>query len=124
MVDSVTFSNVKTAWLKELRENAPEAQILLVGTKADLRGSKSGGGNGGDERDEEVSMKKIKKAIKECGFSGYVETSARRGGADVDRVFHQAIRVAVSSQRDSNSGDMVDGQRRSLRGSLFSCFTT
>jgi small GTP-binding protein len=37
VVDEVTLSNVKSVWLRELRDNQPDARILLVGTKADLR---------------------------------------------------------------------------------------
>ncbi len=40
VTDSVTLSNVRNLWLKELRQHAPEAQVLLAGTKADLRGNK------------------------------------------------------------------------------------
>ena len=39
--DWVTFNNVDTKWLDEIRKNRPEAKILLVGTKSDLR-SKAG----------------------------------------------------------------------------------
>ena len=41
-VDLVTFDNVKNVWLKELRESVLDAKILLVGTKADLRGQDLG----------------------------------------------------------------------------------
>ena len=38
VVDSVSFANVKSTWLKEVKANVPTAKVLLVGTKADLRG--------------------------------------------------------------------------------------
>ena len=40
VADFVTFDNVKRLWLPELRRHNPDAKILLVGTKSDLRKSK------------------------------------------------------------------------------------
>ena len=37
VADFVTFENVKRLWLPELRRHNPDAKILLVGTKSDLR---------------------------------------------------------------------------------------
>ena len=43
VVDKITFKNLtEGTWLTELREEAPGAKILLVGTKSDLRGQKQG----------------------------------------------------------------------------------
>jgi len=39
--DQTTFENIKGKWLPELRDHAPEAKLLLVGTKSDLRTQKS-----------------------------------------------------------------------------------
>ena len=46
----------------------------------------------------QVPLKRIKKMVKEERLAGYVETSARRGGEDVDNVFHEAIRVVVQPE--------------------------
>ena len=40
VADDVSFENVKRLWLPELRRHNPDAKILLVGTKSDLRKSK------------------------------------------------------------------------------------
>ena len=37
VADYVTFDNVKKLWLPELRRHNPEAKVLLVGTKSDMR---------------------------------------------------------------------------------------
>lgn len=37
VADMVSFDNLKKIWLGELRRHRPEAKILLVGTKCDLR---------------------------------------------------------------------------------------
>ena len=112
-----SFQNVKNVLLKELRANQPKAHILLVGTKADLRGRPRPQGEAaaaGSKRTEEVkpvllerttqnmyyffaqvAIRKIRRLLKEEKLSGYVETSAIRGGGDVDRVFHEAIRISL-----------------------------
>ncbi len=55
VVDSVSFSNVKATWLKEVKASVPTAKVLLVGTKADLRGAAKNAKDGGAERNTEVS---------------------------------------------------------------------
>ena len=40
VVDDITFVNVKKTWLPEIRRHRPEAKILLVGNKSDLRRKK------------------------------------------------------------------------------------
>ena len=57
VADMVTFDNVGYKWLEELRQHRPEAKILLVGTKADLR-------NAGKENGGKKSVR-----MKEVGFS-------------------------------------------------------
>ena len=106
VVDAVTFANVKNVWLKELRENAPGAKILLVGTKADLRETVEDGGNGNNPRNQLVSERKIKKLVKEERLCGYLETSAKRGGDHVDKVFLAAIKASLGLE---SNGDCPDG---------------
>ena len=112
VVDMVTFSNVKNVWLKELKQNAPaDAKIILAGTKADLRGK---GKEMAGDRYSEVPLKKIRRLVRDEKLAGYVETSAKNGGEDVDRVFHEAIKVALGV----SSGGVIDNrcsQRSSCR---------
>ena len=53
----VTFHNLENVWLPEVRRAEPNAKILLVGTKADLRG-KNGHHNPvtGSIRNQEVCI--------------------------------------------------------------------
>ena len=39
-MDKTSFSNVKTKWINELKNNAPRSPIILVGTKLDLKNDK------------------------------------------------------------------------------------
>ncbi len=53
-----------------------------------------------------MSAKKIRRFVRDQGIDGYVETSAKSGGgADVERVFKEAVRVAIGGQGDSDGGD-------------------
>ena len=54
VTDSISFNNVKGTWIKELRDNQPEAKVLLAGTKADLRGTFS------DEEAQDPRKKEVK----------------------------------------------------------------
>ena len=40
----------------------------------------------------QVPIRKIRRFVSQQKLDGYVETSARQGGPEVDRVFHEAIR--------------------------------
>ena len=56
----VTFNNVESKWLDEIRKNRPEANILLVGTKSDLR--RKGGDRSSRQsvaRDKSVRQKEV-----------------------------------------------------------------
>lgn len=52
-------------------------------------------------------------------MDGYVETSALKGGEDVDRVFHQALKLGMEANRNlTSSGTGVEGpvSSKELRG--------
>ena len=57
-----------------------------------------------------MSKRAISKLVREQRLHGYVETSAIRGGPDVDRVFKEAVRAAlgleVSAAAEVNSGGL------------------
>ena len=57
-------------------------------------------------------MKKILKLVQKEGLDDYVETSALNGVQDVDKVFKEAIRVAIGSATVSaGEEEDVDGNR-------------
>lgn len=102
LVDGVTFNNIQAVWLDEIRSIEPSAKILLVGTKADLKGTAKNKFDGHKSiREKEITDKSVRKMVKKEGLHGYIETSAKRGGEDVDRVFHEAIRISVSDSTDN-----------------------
>ena len=54
VADKVTFNNLENVWLPEIRRAEPAAKILLVGTKADLRGQTGHTTFAGSMRNQEV----------------------------------------------------------------------
>ncbi len=56
----------------------------------------------------QVGQRSIRKLVKAEGLDGYIETSALRGGEDVDRVFHEAIRLGLGLDREDN--EVIDGK--------------
>ncbi|PAA94556.1 hypothetical protein BOX15_Mlig001392g2 [Macrostomum lignano] len=87
LVNSTSLDNVIDKWNPEVRHHAPQAPVILVGTKLDLRGS-------GDSTGNEVTRKRAKLVAKEIKAVTYLECSAltRVGLKDV---FDEAVRVAI-----------------------------
>ena len=57
--DWVTFNNVDTKWLDEIRRNRHEAKILLVGTKSDLRSKPGDRGSSLSSRGKSMRQKEV-----------------------------------------------------------------
>ncbi len=96
----VSMENAKAKWWREISHHCPEAAVLLVGTKIDLR----------DDREmiDKLREKGLKPVTRDEGealareFQGhagmYVECSSRSLDC-VDQVFDQALRSAVAVQK-------------------------
>ena len=59
VADHVSFENVKKLWLPELRRHNPDAKVLLVGTKSDLRKSKDEKKRDNDGREKIARDKQV-----------------------------------------------------------------
>ena len=59
VTDTISFNNVRNKWIGELRANQPTAKILLVGTKADLRGSQANTNANAGGKDEDLRIKEV-----------------------------------------------------------------
>jgi small GTP-binding protein len=84
-----SFENVKSKWVTEIRHHCPNAKIILVGTKADIR-------DDSNHKGPMVSRKEGEKIAKEIGASAYHEVSAlKRAGLRelFEEVARQGIRV-------------------------------
>jgi GTPase SAR1 family protein len=102
VVDPESFKNALSVWLPEVRENAPDAQYILCGTKFDLRED----GQTIDELhrsgQDSIPTDIGSLAAKECGCAGYIECSAKQMRG-IRAVPSSAISVAVQRYSQHNS---------------------
>eukprot|EP00792_Barthelona_sp_PAP020_P007250 TRINITY_DN3131_c1_g3_i2.p1 TRINITY_DN3131_c1_g3~~TRINITY_DN3131_c1_g3_i2.p1 ORF type:complete len:199 (-),score=58.07 TRINITY_DN3131_c1_g3_i2:62-658(-) len=80
-----SYENVTTRWALEVRHNCPDAPIILVGTKIDLR----------TDQNLVISMAEGNEKAKEIGALTYVECSALKC-IGVKNVFDEAIAAAIN----------------------------
>jgi len=95
VVSIPSFSNLETKWIPEIKHHAPDALIILVGTKSDLK----------DQATDIVSDDRIKGYQTKCGAVAYVETSALTR-YNVDLCFETAIRkfLEIGQTEKKSSG--------------------
>ena len=97
VVSPSSFENVSTKWCPEIKHHCPDAVVILVGTKIDLRedkeviGQLSNAGLAPVRREQGLKMASKIRAIK------YLECSAltQRG---LKQVFDEAVRAVLSPQ--------------------------
>merc|ERR1712113_345711 len=91
VVSLSSFQNLESKWVPEIKHHAPEALIILVGTKSDL--------------EEIVPENQINEYKNKCGAVAYVETSALKR-TNVDLCFETAIKkfLESGSSSDNTSG--------------------
>ena len=108
LVDVESFKNVEKKWCKEVRQFAPKAPIVLIGTKLDLRDEqkKRGKGGGGQHPAEVVTQKEAKKMARKIGALKYIECSALKQRGYVD-VLNEAVRAVTTKATKKGKGKCV-----------------
>ena len=86
VVEEASFQNLGSKWLPELQHHTPDAVVILVGLKSDLRSDSKPG----------ISEERIQKYKTDSGAAAYVETSALKK-INVDLVFQTAIKLSGST---------------------------
>ena len=86
-----SLDNVREKWVPELRHYLPNAPIVLVGCKSDLRSDPS---RGNGPRLDLVTREQAEQVVTELKLHRYVETSALRMNA-VGECFDVALEAAV-----------------------------
>ena len=130
LVDRASFDNVASAWIRELRAKAPDAPIVLVGTKMDLRRdageresakrpSAAAAGSASKTNPSKsasscVSTEMGEKMREKIGAAAYVECSALTQD-NLKKVFETAIDVNMRAGKKRNGGD-ADGAGKSSKG--------
>jgi small GTP-binding protein len=98
VVNPTSFKNVKTNWIPEIKKTCPNAPIILVGTKIDLREDKnvlqSLEENGETFIDELMGLT----LQKEIGAEYFVECSAMTQ-KNVKECFHFAIESVLEPKK-------------------------
>lgn len=109
-IDSDTsFRNVKSRWLPELKEHAPNTPFILIGTKCDLRE---------DDALQTRSYEELESAANnDLGAKGYIECSAL-SRTNLDKVFEDAVKTArvykeeleqLENNKENNQTDASGG---------------
>lgn len=99
---SDSLENVETKWKAEIAENCPQAKIVLVALKCDLReendekgDNSTNGDNNNTERRPTVTYDEGLAVAKKIGALRYLECSAMRNRG-VNEAFTEASRVALT----------------------------
>mmetsp|Transcript_11261 Transcript_11261/g.17036 ORF Transcript_11261/g.17036 Transcript_11261/m.17036 type:complete len:264 (-) Transcript_11261:250-1041(-) len=90
-----SFESVSEKWHKEVKHYLPDVPIILVGTKVDLRDSKQQDPNA--ETTEYVTTKEGEDLANEIEAAKYMEVSAKDGGAPLQEVFLECVKIVLSN---------------------------
>ena len=119
VVSPSSFENIRTKWNPEVSHHCPEAKLMLVGTKIDLREDK--------ETLDKLKKEKLPshddgtKLAQTIGAKLYLECSALTQEG-LKRVFEEAIRAVIGREDeptgggatgDSSSGNQSSGNKKS-----------
>ena len=104
----ISFENVGVKWAQELRRFCPDAKIILVGTKTDLRDDHNALRRLKNMNQEPISRQMGVELVREIGGEKYMECSAltQRG---LKQVFDEAIRASV--RREGEKGGEKGGKK-------------
>lgn len=94
VVHPSSFSNVRSKWITELRHHAPNAKILLVGTKIDLRNDQDTLTELRRKAQQPVQRADAEAMAKEIGAFAYMECSAL-SRENLKPVFDEAIKAVA-----------------------------
>lgn len=96
--DPMSFENVKTKWVPEIRTKCPGVPWVLVGTHADLRSDNAALALLRAQQSQgPVSMATAEATARDLQATAYVECSAA-SLTGVDRVFHEAAMAARNAE--------------------------
>eukprot|EP00483_Globobulimina_turgida_P003078 UN03083 len=90
VMSPTSFLNLQSRWLPEVQHHSPDALLVLVGLKCDLRGNEKVIRHLSESGEEPVSAEEIEDYRRECGAAFYVETSSLKK-INVEKTFESAI---------------------------------
>lgn len=89
VVSDASFHNLQSRWLPEVQHHSPDALIILVGLKCDLREDEEYLKKSNDGKPA-VSAQQIEEYRQQCKAAAYIETSALKK-INVEKAFETAI---------------------------------
>ena len=95
------FANVKQKWYPEIHHVCPDASIILLATKSDLRDNKEWIARLKYEDKIMITPEQGKKLAKEIGAAEYLECSALTGKG-VNTVFDVALTICMNRNPNGN----------------------
>uniref|UniRef100_A0A1I8HGA9 Rho-related GTP-binding protein RhoU n=1 Tax=Macrostomum lignano TaxID=282301 RepID=A0A1I8HGA9_9PLAT len=111
-----SFANVLDKWSPELRQHAPQAPLLLVGTKADLRDDAEFTAHLALHNDCPIGRDEAADMAREIGAVKYIECSALKG-INVSLVFEEAVK-SVLWPECSASGKRTTSKKHRKRSQI------
>ena len=98
-----SFENVKSKWYPEIQHHAPGVPIILVGTKADLRGDPQTQSSLSSKGLSAVTIEAGNNLAKEIGAVKHMVCSALTQEG-LKSVFDEAIRAALAPKKTQQTG--------------------
>ncbi|KAA8499641.1 Rho-related GTP-binding protein RhoQ [Porphyridium purpureum] len=103
LVNPVSFANVEKRWIKEVREKAPDAKVMLVGTKLDLRKDPEELAKMAKRNLMPISTKEGEECARRIGAIAYHECSARgEVPVGLKDLFDDAIRSNMYTGKENS----------------------
>eukprot|EP00764_Aduncisulcus_paluster_P002441 gnl/Carplike_NY0171/1360_a1848_1142.p1 GENE.gnl/Carplike_NY0171/1360_a1848_1142~~gnl/Carplike_NY0171/1360_a1848_1142.p1 ORF type:complete len:208 (+),score=47.67 gnl/Carplike_NY0171/1360_a1848_1142:36-626(+) len=98
-----SFKNITEKWIPEVRHTRPDAAIVLVGTKSDLREDPTTLEELKEKGEVPISEEMAKKLAKSVKAAGYIECSAKES-KNIREVFDFAVDAALNPKHKKSSG--------------------
>ena len=106
LISPISFDNVKSKWMPEIRLHMPNTKCILVGTKLDLRDDPKTVQKLVEKKSAPITYERGLAMQKEIGAVKYIECSALTQ-KNLKEVFVEAIRVVIFPTE--SSGKKISG---------------
>ncbi len=90
--NKVSFDNIKSKWMDEVKRYCADSAAVIVGTKFDLPAEK-----------KEVTVEEGNALATSLGAAGFVECSAK-SAHNLEKVFQTAVRAAIAKKNKKPGG--------------------
>jgi len=103
LVNPSSFTNVKTKWHPEVSHHCPDARVMLVGTKSDLKDNREVLDKLAQNGQAPITQQQAEQMAKEIKAVGYLECSSltQKG---LKTVFDEAIKVVIFPKKKGKIG--------------------